>query len=42
MPGASFIHVRLLLLIPTNLFHNNIVTLLVGGAVAKKQTREIS
>ncbi len=34
MPGASFIHLRLLLLIPTNLFHNNIVTLLVGGAVA--------
>ena len=34
MPGASFIHLRFLLLIPTNLFHNNIVTLLVGGAVA--------
>ena len=34
MPGASFIHMRFLLLIPTNLFHNNIVTLFVGGAVA--------
>ena len=34
MPGASFIHLRFLLLIPTTLFHNNIVTLLVGGAVA--------
>src|SRR5579859_5856543 len=34
MPGASFIHLRFLLLIPTNLFHNDIVTLLVGGAVA--------
>jgi UDP-GlcNAc:undecaprenyl-phosphate/decaprenyl-phosphate GlcNAc-1-phosphate transferase len=34
MPEASLIHVRLLLLIPTSLFHNNIVTLLVGGATA--------
>ncbi|GAC1567386.1 MAG: MraY family glycosyltransferase [Ktedonobacteraceae bacterium] len=34
MPEASAIHIRLLLLIPTSLFHNNIVTLLVGGAAA--------
>ncbi|MGH2497170.1 MAG: hypothetical protein ACRDIV_20930, partial [Ktedonobacteraceae bacterium] len=34
MSETSFIHIRLSLLIPTNLFHNNIETLLVGGAVA--------
>lgn len=34
MPGASFIHLRFLLLIPTSLFHNTIVILLVGGAAA--------
>src|SRR5229473_2075240 len=34
MPEASLIYIRLLLLIPTSLFHNDIVTLLVGGATA--------
>src|SRR5229473_3453898 len=34
MPEASLIYIRLLLLIPTSLFHNNIITLLVGGATA--------
>ncbi|HET9999751.1 MAG TPA: MraY family glycosyltransferase [Ktedonobacteraceae bacterium] len=34
MPETSFIHILLSLLIPTDLFHNNIETLLVGGAVA--------
>jgi len=34
MSEASIIHLRLLLLIPTSLFHNDIVTLLVGGATA--------
>lgn len=34
MPGASLIHFRLLLLIPSSLFHNNIETLLAGGATA--------
>ena len=34
MPEASLISIRLLLLIPTSLFHNDIVTLLVGGVTA--------
>ena len=34
MREASLIHIRLLLLIPTRLFPNDIVTLLVGGACA--------
>src|SRR5712675_1324230 len=34
MPEASLIYIRLLLLIPTSLFHNDIVTLLVGGITA--------
>ncbi len=34
MPGASLTHIRLLLLIPTSLFPNNIETLLAGGATA--------
>src|SRR5437588_3347945 len=34
MREASLIHIRLLLLIPTRLFPNDIVTLLVGGASA--------
>jgi UDP-GlcNAc:undecaprenyl-phosphate GlcNAc-1-phosphate transferase len=34
MLGASLIHIQLLLLIPISLFHNNIITLLVGGATA--------
>ncbi len=34
MPDASLMHIRLLLLIPTSLFHNNIIALLVGGATA--------
>src|SRR5450759_3596835 len=34
MPGASLSHIRLLLLIPTSLFHTNIETLLAGGATA--------
>ncbi len=34
MPGASLSHIRLLLLIPSSLFHNNIETLLAGGATA--------
>src|ERR1700694_4634569 len=34
MREASLIHIRLLLIIPTRLFPNDIVTLLVGGACA--------
>ena len=34
MREASLIHIRLLLLIPTRLFPNDIITLLVGGACA--------
>ena len=34
MREASLINIRLLLLIPTKLFPNNIVTLLIGGAAA--------
>src|SRR2546423_15604685 len=34
MREASLIHIRLLLLIPTRLFPNDIVTLLFGGASA--------
>ena len=34
MPEASMIYIRLLLLIPTSLFHNDILTLLIGGAAA--------
>src|SRR5579863_81578 len=34
MPEASIIHIRLLFLIPTSLFHNDIITLLPGGATA--------
>src|ERR1700686_3178806 len=34
MPEASLIHLRLLLLIPLSVFHNDIITLLVGGTTA--------